>query len=106
MFGTTISKLTGRRAVERHEGAIEVAQLRMQVTRLQQALEQVIDASDDVLVDLQQRDLELMAAQAANHSAFANEWGKFEPSVNDRTQQVLLAADIDLRARDWLLAAR
>jgi len=81
---------------------MEVQLLRAKVRRLERALTEVIEASDEVIITLQRSEAELLAKIEQSQSGFEQAWGSFEPEPATTHQLNLL--DTDLRARSWLLA--
>jgi len=81
----------------------EIARLKSQISRLENALTQVIAASDDVVTDFELRS----AAQKRPASAgFAAEWTRLDSQESHADDSFFAVAETDRRAREWLLAKR
>ena len=81
----------------------EMQKLRLEVSRLEGALQDVIAASDDVLIDLRrtQRERAQLAEQLA--PGFADAWFNSAPAPRG-IDDFFTIGEIDKRARRWLLS--
>lgn len=80
----------------------EITQLKTRQAELEQTLRQVIEASDDLVVDLNRSQHELKIAQA--RSGFAEAWSRSD-APNAEFEEFFAVSEIDRRARRWLLAS-
>lgn len=83
----------------------ETQALQHEVVRLRSALEDVITASDDLLVDMRraQRERDQLANQVS--PGFAAAWFRSEPAPRG-VDDFFAVGEVDKRARRWLLSSR
>ena len=93
---------SGTRIADPH--AHEVAKLKARLAELEQALGQVLEASDDLLVDLRivQHDRQRLSNET--RQGFAEVWLHSEP-MGAELEEFFTVGHVDKRARRWLLAA-
>ena len=104
MFRRTRRREDGRRLHAVQRDADQLAQLHQQVARLEHVLEQVLEASDEVIVDLRRAEREREQLKRRVAPAFAEAWSKSDgsPSTLD---DFFGAGHVDKRARRWLLSS-
>ena len=90
-----------RQTADRALAQAEIARLQYQVTRLERVLRQVIDASDDVVVDMRRDQTDQYGRRGAR-AGFAEAWTRFEPATST-AEEFFQVGQVDRRARRWLL---
>lgn len=100
MFGRARSHQKARDEAQRSE----IQELRGQVARLEQALENVIAASDQVVSDMQRPEIEPDRSDTRSSAGFADAWTRVETQTPS-ADQFFTVGQVDQRARQWLLAS-